>query len=124
MLPEEGFESKPRREANTFRNNAHPESIEPGDSKRYHTRMESASNKAASSAKRHYSVAVLVSLGLSLLFWLVFDIFDLVSFVLWTSIAALLGTSIGLVVGRKLWITVVSTLSIQTLILSILLLIG
>lgn len=86
--------------------------------------MESASNKAASTAKRHYLVAVLVSLGLSLLFWLAFDIFDLVSFVLWTSVAALLGTSFGLVVGRKLWITVVSTLTIQTLILTILMLIG
>ncbi len=86
--------------------------------------MESASNKASSTAKRHYFVAVIVSLALSLLFWVIFGVIDLFGFLLWTTVAALLGSSIGLVVDRKLWITIVSTMVIQVLILSILWLVG
>jgi len=77
---------------------------------------ESASSEAATTSKRHYIIALAVSLVLSLLFWAAFGVFEIVGFVLWTSISALLGSSIGLVSDRKLWVTVIATTLIRTMI--------
>jgi len=70
---------------------------------------ESASNEAATTSKRHYFVALLVSLLLSIVLWVIFGQFDAVGFVLWTSMAALLGSSFGLVLDRNIWVTVGAT---------------
>jgi len=85
---------------------------------------ESASNQAATTAKRHYFVSMVTALGLSLLFWALFGVFDFVGFIFWTCISALLGSSIGLVLDRKIWISVVSTAAIRTLIFTIMMLVG
>ena len=92
-----------------------PDILESTDSK-CTVPMESASNQAATSAKRHYLVALAVSFALSMFFWIALDVFNFVGFVFWTCIAALLGSSIGLVADRKLLITVISTAVIRTLI--------
>ena len=86
--------------------------------------QESASSEAATTSKRHYAVALLVSFALSVLFWVILGVFDWVGFVFWTSIAALLGSSIGLVADRKLWVTVVATALIRFLIFAIVWIIG
>ena len=78
--------------------------------------MESASNQASESAKKHYAVAFAVSVVLSLFFWVGLGVFNIAGFVFWTCIAALLGSSIGLVANRRLWITIVSTVAIRTVI--------
>jgi len=78
--------------------------------------MESASNQASSAAKKHYLVAFAISLLMSILFWLVFGVFQLAGFILWTFISALLGSSIGLVAGRKLGVTVAATIIIRLIV--------
>jgi len=85
--------------------------------------MESASSQAATTAKRHYLIAILVSFGLSILFWIALGIFDFVGFLFWSCLAALLGSSVGLVLDRKIWISVVATVIIRLLILAISLLV-
>lgn len=77
--------------------------------------MESASNLAATSAKRHYGIAFVVSLAMSLFFWLGMGVFNVAGFVFWTCIAALLGSSIGLVAGRRIVVTIIATFVIRLL---------
>lgn len=84
--------------------------------------MESASNQAATTAKRHYLISILVSFGLSVLFWVFLGVFEVVGFLFWSCLAALLGSSIGLVFDRKIWISVLSTIVIRFIILGITLL--
>ena len=80
---------------------------------------ESASNEAATTSKRHYFVALLVSLALSVMLWILFGQFDAVGFVFWTSTAALLGSSVGLVMDRNIWVTVGATAAIRLIIFAI-----
>ncbi len=75
--------------------------------------MESASNKASSAARRHYLAAILTSGILSVIFWVFFEVFQFVGFIFLTLIAALLGSSIGLVANRNLVVTVLATLFIR-----------
>jgi len=78
--------------------------------------MESASNQASSAAKKHYLAAIGTSLFLSVMFWLILGVFQLVGFILWTFISALLGSSIGLVAGRKLFVTIIATALIRVIV--------
>ena len=78
--------------------------------------MESASNQAATSAKRHYAIAFAVSLAMSLFFWLGMGDSHVAGFIFWTCIAALLGSSIGLVADRRVVVTVIATAVIRLLI--------
>lgn len=78
--------------------------------------MESASNKASSAAKRHYFAAILTSAVLSVLFWTFFEVTQMVGFIFLTLIAALLGSSIGLVASRNLVVTVLATVFIRLVI--------
>ncbi|HAY36223.1 MAG: hypothetical protein HOE73_02695 [Bacteroidetes Order II. Incertae sedis bacterium] len=77
--------------------------------------MESASNMASTSAKRHYGIAFVVSLAMSLFFWIEMGVFNVVGFLFWTCLSALLGSSFGLVVGRRILVTVVATFVIRLL---------
>jgi len=78
--------------------------------------MESASNKASNAAKRHYLSAIGTSLFFSIMFWVVFDVFHFAGFIFWTCIAALLGSSIGLVAGKHLVVTIGATAVIRVII--------
>ena len=85
--------------------------------------MESASNKASSAAKRHYFAAILTSAILSVLFWTFFEVVQIVGFIFLTLMAALLGSSIGLVANRNLVVTILATLLIRLVIFVIMTLI-
>jgi len=78
--------------------------------------VESASNKASSAAKRHYLAAILTSAILSALFWTFFEVVQIVGFIFLTLMAALLGSSIGLVANRNLVVTILATLLIRLVI--------
>ena len=72
--------------------------------------------KTSSSAKRHYVLAILHSAVLSVLFWTFFEVTQMVGFIFSTLIAALLGSSIGLVASRNLVVTVLATVFIRLVI--------
>lgn len=58
----------------------------------------------------HILVALAVSFGLSLVFWLAFNVFVLVGFILWSIVCAAVGVAIGyFAVRNNIAVTVVAT---------------
>lgn len=60
-----------------------------------------------SAALTHFGLAFAVSFGLSVFFWLAFDVFILVPFLVVSSACALLAAILGTFLLRRYWVTVV-----------------
>jgi hypothetical protein len=58
----------------------------------------------------HFLVALMVSYGLSVAFWLGLGVFNLMGFILVSAIAAALGLGAGWLMGKRLWVTLLVTL--------------
>jgi len=58
----------------------------------------------------HLLVALMVSYGLSVAFWLGLGVFNLMGFILVSAIATVLGVFAGWLMGKRLWVTVLATL--------------
>jgi len=58
----------------------------------------------------HLLVAVLVSYGLSVMFWLGLGVFNLMGFMLISALAAAVGLGAGWLMGKRLWVTLLASL--------------
>ena len=63
--------------------------------------------------KTHTLLALFVSYGLSIFFWLGLGVFNLVGFVVVSALAAAMGLGAGWVMKKRLWVTIMATLVIR-----------
>lgn len=57
----------------------------------------------------HVQTATLISFGLSLLYWVAFEIFSLAPYVFISVGCAIGGAAVGLIAGARLWVTALAT---------------
>ncbi len=61
----------------------------------------------------HLVLALITSYGLSVFFWLTLGVFNLIGFIVVSALAAALGLASGMIMQRRLWITVFATLLVR-----------